>query len=232
MHNLAKWVTGTVAVLILLAVAGPYIDFHFIARPALAKLTLPKHLTGSISAADQSETGASSSGKALDGTWHLAAGSVVGFRVEEFILFQHSTVVGRTKNISGSLTVSGNSVNHGSFTVEVASLATDKSERNVMDATEFPTATFSLTRPIDLRLETSGCTIACYSATGNLTMRGVSKEVTITLVTECNATSIYVVTDVPIAYADWKLPIPGGRLAGIASPGTLEVLLHLMRDVR
>src|SRR4051812_28276853 len=47
---------------------------------------------------------------ALDGTWTASHESVVGYRVKEVLFGQHQTAVGRTSQVTGSLTVAGTTV--------------------------------------------------------------------------------------------------------------------------
>ena len=140
-------VLGTVVV-IFLALAGPFIYIHFIEGPPPAKLSLPT--------ASATKTPAASSTTSLNGTWNIAKGSVVGYRVSEVLLGQNSTAVGRTSKVWGSLVVGGTAITKATFTVNMASVVSDQSQRNaqfdgrIMDVSQYPTATFTLTTPIEL----------------------------------------------------------------------------------
>ena len=135
--------------MVVLAVAVPFIYIHFIEGPAPAKLVLPT--TSSTSTVGSSGAGSSGTGAAdVDGIYHVGAGSEAGYRVTEVLIGQHSTAVGRTSKIWGSLTISGGSVTAGTFTVDMASVVSDQSERNaqfdgrIMDVSQYPTATLTL----------------------------------------------------------------------------------------
>ena len=54
-------------------------------------------------------------------------------------------MAGRTNDVSGSMVIADGTATRTSFTVSVAGVATSKSERNVMDVTKYPAATFVLT---------------------------------------------------------------------------------------
>lgn len=81
---------------------------------------------------------------------------MVGYRVQEALIGQQSTAVGRTSKVWGSITITGTSETKGSFTVNMASVTSDQSQRNaqfggrIMDVSAYPTGTFVLTSPIEL----------------------------------------------------------------------------------
>src|ERR1700733_5111183 len=81
------------AVLVLLvALLGPYVYIHFIEGPAPAKLELPKSLPRKTPSSSQGSATSSS----VDGTWNVGTGSTAGYRVQEVLLGQSATAVGRT----------------------------------------------------------------------------------------------------------------------------------------
>jgi 4-hydroxy-3-methylbut-2-en-1-yl diphosphate synthase IspG/GcpE len=88
-----------------------------------------------------------------------------------------------------------------------------------------------LTSPIELSGTPADGAVKQALATGNLSMHGITRAVRIAVSAERTGSSIYVLTDIPIAFADWHISLPDtGGLYGIKSPGTLEVLLHLTRS--
>ena len=220
-------VIGGVAILVVLAVGGSVAGFHFIAAKAPASLTLPRSATRPGTPSTSSGPGQAT----LDGAWDTGPGSIAGWRVQEVFLWQQVTLTGHTSKISGSLTMSGTSVSHASFTVNMASVTTDQSQRNVLDTSAYPTATFVLTSPIELSGTPADGAVKQALATGNLSMHGITRAVRIAVSAERTGSSIYVLTDIPIAFADWHISLPDtGGLYGIKSPGTLEVLLYLTRS--
>jgi len=220
-------VIGGVAILVVLVVGGSVAGFHFIAAKALASLTLPTSATRPGTPSTSSGPGQAT----LDGAWNTGPGSIADWRVQEVFLWQQVTLTGHTSKISGSLTMSGTSVSHASFTVNMASVTADQSQRNVLETSAYPTATFVLTSPIELSGTPADGAVKQALATGNLSMHGITRAVRIAVSAERTGSSIYVLTDIPIAFADWHISLPDtGGLYGIKSPGTLEVLLHLTRS--
>jgi polyisoprenoid-binding protein YceI len=223
-------VVGVGVVVVLAAVLGPYIYIHFIEGPAPAKLELP----ASTSTTTTSQgTGNVATSTSIEGTWNVGTGSQAGYRVQEVLVGQNATAVGRTTKIWGSLTISGSTVTKGSFTVDMASVVSDQSQRNarfdgpIMDVSQYPTATLTLSAPISLgAVPADG--VAHYNATGDLDMHGVTKSVSFPVTAERIGSGIDVLADIPITFSQWNIANPSiGGFVTTANSGTLEVLLHL-----
>jgi len=222
------------AVVVVVGAVAPFVYVHFIEGPPPAKLALPTVTTTTRAQGATATSTTATSGVA--GTYHVGTGSQAGYRVTEVLVGQHTTAVGRTKEIWGSVTVSGATVTAGTFTVEMASVKSDQSGRNaqfdgrIMDVARYPTATLTLTRPIALGSVPAVGARATYTATGNLDLHGVTRQVTFTLSAERTAGGIYVLADVPVTFAEWDITNPSvGGLVTTASSGTLEVLVDLTK---
>jgi polyisoprenoid-binding protein YceI len=229
-RKLVVAVVGVVVVVVLAAILGPYVYIHFIEGPAPAKLELP---TSSSTTNAQRGT-ATNSTSSLDGTWNVGTGSQAGYRVQEVLVGQNATAVGRTSKIWGSLTISGSTVTKGSFTVDMASVVSDQSQRNarfdgpIMDVTQYPTATLTLSAPIDLGTIPAAGTVEHYNATGDLDMHGVTKSVSFPVTAERVGSGIDVLADISITFSEWNIANPSvGGFVTTANTGTLEVLLQL-----
>ncbi len=227
LRQLLRWFFAGVTLLVVFAVGGVFVYVHFIAS-APAKLSLPRIQAGAGTPVPIS--GGLSGESAFDGAWNAGLGSVAGYRIQEVLIGQDATVTGRTHDVSGSITISGDSVNKASFAVNMASLATNRSKRTVIHPGAYPTSTFVLTSPSALGNIPAGGIVKHFTARGNLTIHGLTKAVSIIMSAERTRSGIYMLADVPIAFADWHVSIPGMVLAsGLQSHGTLEVLLHLTR---
>jgi len=227
LRALRWWIVGAVGAVVVLAVGAPFVYIHFVEGPAPPKLQLPKSTPSSPGAAAASP---------VNGVWHVGAGSIVGYRVQEVLIGQQSTAVGRTAEVWGSLTISGTAVETGSFTVDMASVVSDQSERNaqfdgrIMDVSTYPTATFTLGSPISLAPVPAVGTIDHYPASGRLAMHGVTRQVSFSVSAERLGSGIDVLADIPVVFADWNIANPSvGGFVTTQSSGTLEVLLDLTR---
>ena len=226
-----RWLAGAAVVVVVLAVGVPFIYIHLIEGPSPSRLALP---SSSSTTAESSR--ATSGVSSVPGRYNVGSGSEAGYRVTEVLVGQHSTAVGRTAKMWGSVTISSASVTTGVFTVDMATVESDQSERNaqfagrIMDVARYPTATLRLTTPIALGTTRPVGSKVPYTATGNLTMHGVTRQVSFPLTAERTGDGIYALADVPIVFADWDIANPSvGGFVTTASSGTLEVLLHLTK---
>src|SRR6185312_16255286 len=92
-----RWLIGGIVVLAALAVAGPFLYIHVFNGSTPAALTLSPSGSSASSAS-------SASSSAMAGSWTVGSGSVVGYRVNEVLLGQNATAVGRSTSITGHLT--------------------------------------------------------------------------------------------------------------------------------
>ncbi len=170
-----RWVLIGAAVLVVAVVGGPFAYIRFIEGKAPAPLTL-----ASSSAIDSVSSGASSP----EGAWKVSTGSVVGYRVNEVLFGQTNVAVGRTRSITGSITVAGTTITGGTITVDMASVTSDQSRRDeqfngrIMETSIYPTATLVLSDPIALgSIPVVGAERSLQVA-GTLTLHAVTKAVT------------------------------------------------------
>ena len=159
---------------------------------------------------------------------------MAGYRVQEVLVGQNSTAVGRTSKIWGSMTIAGSTVTKATFTVDMASVVSDQSERNapstgpIMDVSQYPTATLTLSAPIELGAIPAKGAVVRYNAVGNLAMHGVTKSVSFPRHGGADRIWIAVLADIPITFSEWNIANPSiGGFVTTANTGTLEVLLHL-----
>jgi polyisoprenoid-binding protein YceI len=237
----ALWLAGGAAAVVVLAVGGTFIYFHFISGPTPAPLSLKTSgstPTAGNSSAGNSPAGSSSAGSSsVTGSWNVAAGSVVGYRVQEVLFGQNHTAVGRTSTITGHITISGSTVTAGAFTVRMATITSDASERDaqfrgrIMDTSSYPTGTLTLTRPISLAPLPAIGAVRSYTASADLTLHGHTRQVTFPLTAERTAQGIEVSGSIPVVFADWGIPNPS--FTGFVTTqdhGVLEFLLKLGRS--
>jgi polyisoprenoid-binding protein YceI len=222
---------GVAVLAAVVALLGPYVYIHFIEGPAPAKLELPKTSATTTSSSAQ---GSGTTSSSLLGTWNVGARSMAGYRVQEVLIGQNSTAVGRTSKIWGSMTIAGSTVTKGVFTVNMASVTSDQSERNahfdgsIMDVSQYPTATLTLSSPISLGTIPADSVVEHYNAVGALDMHGVTKSVSFTVSAERVGSAIDVLADISVPFSKWNIANPSiGGFVTTANTGTLEVLLHL-----
>ena len=228
----AWWLLGGAAVVVVLAVGGTFLYIHVISGPTPAPLSL-KPTSGSSSPASAGDSAATSVG----GTWKIATGSVVGYRVKEVLFGQNHVAVGRTSTITGHLTISGTTVTAAAFTVQMATIKSDESERDVqfrgriMDTAAYPTGTLTLTKPIALGTLPAAGVVKAYTAVADLTLHGQNRPVTFTLSAERTSGEIEVSGSIPVLFANWDIPNPSFTgFVTTQNHGVLEFLLKFARS--
>ena len=230
-----RWLIAGVAAIVAVVVVGPFVYIHFIEGKAPAPLSLSNTTTpkGASQAGATTTTPASSgASSAIDGTWNVSSGSTAGYRIQETLFGQSNTAVGRTNTITGSITISGSRVPSGQFIVDMTTVTSDKSQRDryfqgrIMNTATYPTATFTLTQPIQLgTVPPDGATMTA-AATGSLTLHGTTKNVTFQPQARRSGNTIAVSGSIPIVFADYGISNPSGGPATTGSSGTLEFLLE------
>jgi polyisoprenoid-binding protein YceI len=225
-----RWLLIAVGVLVVLGAAGPFIYIHFF-NSAPAALSLSPATAQSSSPGSTATANTAASGP-VAGTWTVGPGSIVGYRVNEVLLGQSATAVGRTTSVTGHLAIQGTTVTAASFSVPMATVHSDKSQRDaqfdgrIMDVSQYPTGTFTLTSAIDLAPLPVGGVIRDYTAHGNLTLHGTTRAVTFTLTAERKGAQIEVAGHIPVLFADYNIQNPS--FAGFVTTqdhGLLEFLL-------
>lgn len=169
------------------------------------------------------------------GTWTASRGSEAGYRVKEILFGQHTTAVGRTSAVTGSLTVDGTTVTKADFSVDMTTVASDQSRRDgqfhgrIMETSTYPTATFRLTEPLELgRAPDLGRRISAR-VTGDLTLHGVTKAVTFQVDTVRSTGGVQVAGSIPVVFADYAVQNPSNGVVTTEDHGELEFLLKLAR---
>lgn len=171
----------------------------------------------------------------VDGVWMIDPGaSFAGYRVQEELSGIGATeAVGRTSELTGGLTIEGASIANVDVEVDMTTLQSDRSRRDDalstrgLETSQFPTATFALTEPIQLdATPVVGDTITT-TATGELTLHGVSRVVEIPIEGQfVDETTIVVVGSLDITITDYDIEPPTGfAVLSIADVGTIELQL-------
>jgi polyisoprenoid-binding protein YceI len=228
-----RWVAGTIATAVVLVVGGPFVYIHFIEGKAPAPLALAATATTTTVAGGTTGTTSATTGTVvLDGVWKIASGSQAGYRIKETLFGQSNTAVGRTSALTGSITLSGTTVSAGTFSVDMTKVSSDRTQRDdqfqnrIMDTATYPTATFTLTQPIQLSTLPADGVEVTEKATGNLVMHGTTNSVTFQVTARRSGSTIQVSGSIPITFADWQISNPSGGPATTEDHGILEFLLH------
>jgi polyisoprenoid-binding protein YceI len=186
---------------------------------------------------------ASSSG--LAGAWKVTTGSLAGYRVQELFVGETSKhdAVARTSTVSGGLTVSGDP---SGYQVSGITLIADLSSlqsvdtvvgRNVtqrdgivsrqLSVQQFPSATFTATSVSVPGTVSSSRTNV--TAAGKLTIRGVTKDVTVTATAQVVGDRIEIAGKTTINMTDYGVRPPQVPFTTVDPVATIEFDVFLVK---
>ncbi|HEX5013903.1 MAG TPA: YceI family protein [Candidatus Limnocylindrales bacterium] len=259
-----RWLTVGAGIVVTALLVGAFMGFLYLflrpaAPPAVGATDgSPTPAAGSQTAATPASSesadpatpgsinGGSTAGGALDGTWTVDpslgsfsdfSGSFVGYRVqEELASIGAATAVGRTPNVTGSVTLDGTTVSAADFTADLTTLQSDDDRRDgqlrrqALETATYPTATFTLTQPIELSAAPADGEAVSATATGDLTIHGVTNSVSIPIEARLAGDVVTVTGSTEIVFADYGMSSPQSFIVlSIADRGTMEFQLQLTK---
>ena len=230
MTKATKIVIGAIAAVLVLGFGGTWLYINVIKEDAPERLSLDDD-SGLSSTTTVAEGGEATASDSIDGEWAATAESVVGYRAKEVLFGQDTEGVGRTNAVTGTLTISGTSVDTAKFEVDMTSLKSDQDRRDgqvrgrIMETEKYPTSAFELTSPIDLGSIPADGTEIAAKATGDLTIKAETKEVTLDLTAKRDGNTISVLTEYRIQFDEWGIEDPSFGPAQVEDNALLEIKL-------
>jgi polyisoprenoid-binding protein YceI len=183
----------------------------------------------------------------VNGTWSVDksvgsfddfTGTWAGYRVEEQLSgIGSNTAVGRTPDVTGTMTVEGDKVTGVAVDVDLTSLQSDSGARDGalhsrgLQTDQFPTATFKLTDPVAVPGGVGDGKKVSTTAQGELTVHGVTKPVTVKIDTTLQGGKAAVVGSAPIKLTEFGIEPPTGfRVLSIKDDGTFEFQIFFAKQ--
>ncbi|HVQ23189.1 MAG TPA: YceI family protein [Candidatus Saccharimonadia bacterium] len=255
--------TGRLGLVILIAVAVFAVGFglyYLFLRPAgpaaVADATLPPVGTAAPNGATATDAGATGgtattdpgagSATGIDGTWEVDTSigsfsdfsdSFVGYRVQEELAgIGANTAVGRTPDVSGSMTIAGTTVSEATIEADLTTLQSDDRNRDRqlgrqgIQTDQFPTASLAITEPIELgSIPADGQEIE-VTVKGQLTLHGQTRDVEVPMKARLSGDVIAVSGSIPIAFADYGMEKPESfKVLSVDDQGTMEFQVFFSR---
>lgn len=233
------WFIAVPVVVLLAVVVGPFVYFNFIQEDAPEPLGFEDITTTTADAGGSTETTGASTGTGdgtIDGSWAVASGSTAGYRATEVLFGQTNEAAGRTEDVTGTLEIDGTTATTVDIEVDLTTLSSDESIRDgqvqsrILETSEFPTATFELTEPVDFDTVPDDQQEITVSATGDLTAHGVTQAVTVELAARKNGATIEVTGTIPVTWSDFEIDDPSGGPAQVEDSGEMEFALTFSRS--
>jgi polyisoprenoid-binding protein YceI len=221
------WVAGAAVVAVVGGVAAAYAVLALRTSDAPPEVALP-----SISGSPGS-SGSQLNPEDFNGTWSLGEGSFVGYRVREKFTFLESPndAVGRTTAVTGTLTIEGTTITEVSIEADLQQLESDEARRDerirtdALETNTYPTATFTLTEPMDLGSVPEEDQEIQIDATGDLTIHDVTQSVTVSLDARWTSDGVQAAGKIPVVFADYDVIPPSGGPVSVSDEGTIELQL-------
>jgi polyisoprenoid-binding protein YceI len=234
---------GAIAAIVLLVLGGAAFYLAMAPHDTPARATLSS-AAASVQDGQSTTPAPAGSGRAADltGTWVIAPGSdsFVGYRVrEELATVGTFTAVGRTQNVAATLEFDGSAITAVDVTADLTALQSDNSmrdgqlKRQALETSTYPTATFVLTRAIDLDSVPAEGEPVAATAAGDLTLHGVTRSISIPLEGQLTKGFLIVVGALDITFADFGIKQPTSpAVLGVEDHGLLELQLIFQQGTR
>jgi polyisoprenoid-binding protein YceI len=222
-----KWIVGIVIAVVLLGGAGFafwYTQIRVESAPEAAIKETP------VDTASPDAT--------ADGTYTVQTGAdtFLGYRAQEVVLGQSQTPTGRTPGVTGTLTVSGTTISDVEIAADLTGLSTGEARRDqraqsALGTAEHPDATFKLTEPITLASEPVVGEKLSIDATGDLTVNGITKQVTIPLEALWNGSTIQVAASPDLTFSEFGVDVGSFQpFAAVEDAGQLDIQLTFAKS--
>ena len=236
---------GAGALVVVLAIVG-FAGWWFLIRDDAPE-------EASIDDASQTldESGSGSESGSLEGTWQVDdsigtfdydaedfSGTWAGYRFDEELGgVGANTAVGRTPDVTGTMTVDGDQVTAVDVEVDMTTLQSDEDRRDNairsrgLETDSFPTGSFRLTEPLALPEGVETGERVSTSATGELTLHGVTNPVTLEVEAELRGDSAVIVGNAPVAMSDFDIEPPTNAFVlSVNDEGTFEFQVFFSRQ--
>lgn len=245
MKPAAKYGIVAAIVLIVLVAAGA---FWFLRDDSPDEVNLDAAVGSLDTTTTAADGSAASTDDGIAGTWSVdaesgdfdyesATGTFAGFRIQEELASIGATeAVGRTGEVSGTVVIDGTTVTSAEVEVDMTKITTNESRRDgkvqsALETDQYPTAMFLLTAPIELGAEAAAGDPVSVTATGDLTIHGVTKSVQIPLDAQLKDGTVVIVGSTEVTFSDYGVEVPSAPVVvSVSDTGTLELQLLLTKS--
>jgi polyisoprenoid-binding protein YceI len=242
-----KVLIGVVGAIVLVAAGGIWWLLRDDAPAEVSLAAAVESVAGADSGGDATASGSTGAVDGIEGSWVVdtetgefdyesATGTFAGFRIEEELAsIGSTTAVGRTGDVTGSITIDGTTLTAASFEVDMTTITTNESGRDdrVQEALETaanPTGSFTLTDPVELGDGAASGEPVAVTAAGDLTIHGVTRQVAIPLEAQLVDDTVVVTGSLDITFSDFDVDVPDSQVVvSVKDHGVMEVQLLLTR---
>ena len=244
------WLIGGGGAVVVLAIAA-FAGWWFFIRDDAPEEASIDEASRTLDESGSGSSGSGSGSDSLDGDWAVDdsigsfdfdagdfSGTWAGYRFDEELGgIGANTAVGRTPGVTGTMTVDGDQVTAVDVEVDMRTLRSDEDRRDNaiksrgLETDRFPTGTFRLTEPVVLPDGVESGERVSASASGELTLHGVTKPVTLEVDAEMRGDNAVIVGHVPVALSDYDIQPPtNGFVLSVDENGTMEFQIFFSRQ--
>ena len=184
--------------------------------------------------------GAKPASTEMDGTWTVLNRqgknyTSAGFTFDELLPGDARNTSGSTTDVSGEMVIESGTLTSGEVTVDLTNIVTDRDVRDVnvrrkiLNTDTYPEAYFTLTEPADVSSLPEDGTTGTVKLTGDLTIRGVTNEITQEFTVLRTGDHVIVHADIPFNRLDYGVETPDFIAAKIAEEGQINIRLNLVK---
>jgi polyisoprenoid-binding protein YceI len=242
-----KVLIGVVGAIVLTAAAGIWWLLRDDAPAEVSLAAAVESVAGADSGGDATASGSTGAVDGIEGSWVVdtetgefdyesATGTFAGFRIEEELAsIGSTTAVGRTGDVTGSITIDGTTLTAASFEVDMTTITTNESRRDdrvqeALETADNPTGSFTLTDPVELGDGAASGEPVAVTAIGDLTIHGVTRQVAIPLEAQLVDATVVVTGSLDITFSDFDVDVPDSQVVvSVKDHGVMEVQLLLTR---
>ncbi len=179
----------------------------------------------------------------MDGTWNVEKGfgsnhTQAGYTFDEVLPGQRKTTSGRADNsngesVTGQVQVKGETLKEGKIQVKVADISSDNQKRDnnvrnhILQTDMYPTATFDLTKPVDLSKVPADGTPGSVNIEGDLELHGKRQHIEAPMKVLRTGDKVITQSNLPIKLSDFDVKSPRFVASKISEEGTIDLMLVL-----
>ena len=242
-----KVLIGVVGAIVLIAAGGIWWLLRDDAPAEVSLAAAVESVAGADSGGDATASGSTGAVDGIEGSWVVdtetgefdyesATGTFAGFRIEEELAsIGSTTAVGRTGDLTGSITIEGTTLTAASFEVDMTTITTNESRRDdrvqeALETADNPTGSFTLTDPVALGDGAASGEPVAVTAVGDLTIHGVTRQVEIPLEAQLVDDTVVVTGSLDITFSDFDVDVPDSQVVvSVKDHGVMEMQLLLTR---
>lgn len=215
--------------LVVVAILGGGFAFWYFSKSDESLDTSTKNINSAQSADNITEQ------STPDGNWKVQMQDDVfgGYEIEEIFAGESvkKTAAGKSKEVSGSFTLTGNTLSDGEILIDTTKLKSSESKRDStqqrsgLETDAFPEAIFKQSEPVVITPAIAKNVETTVNVPGQLTLHGQTNDVIFPLQASWDGKVIKVSGDLKIQLSDYGIKPPASPFVTVDDNGILKVQL-------